>query len=54
MAAKEKQEQPEAPTITVAQASKLLMVTDQWLRVLVSHGYIPKAVKDRYESGRVS
>lgn len=34
--------------ITVTQASKLLMVTDQWLRTLASRGYIPKAVKGKY------
>lgn len=38
----------QAGMITAAQASKLLMVTDQWLRVLSQRGYVPKAVKGKY------
>lgn len=38
----------QAGLITVAQASKLLMVTPQWLRQLAAKGYIPKAVKGQY------
>lgn len=34
--------------ITVDQASKLLMITPQWLRQLAAQGFIPKAVKGRY------
>lgn len=37
-----------AGLITVAQASKLLMVSGQWLRQLASKGHIPKAVKGKY------
>lgn len=48
MADEEKKEQSQAGMITVAQASKLLMVTDQWLRQLAAKGYIPKAVKGKY------
>lgn len=48
MAETEKQEQHEAPMITVGHASRLLMVTDQWLRTLASRGYIPRAVKGKY------
>lgn len=48
MAEKKKEEQPQAGLITVAQASKLLMVTPQWLRQLAAKGYGPKAVKGFY------
>lgn len=48
MADEEKKDQPQAGMITVAQASKLLMVTPQWLRQLAAKGYIPKAIKGQY------
>jgi hypothetical protein len=48
MAEDKKETPPQAGMITVAQASKLLMVTPQWLRQLAAKGYIPKAVKGHY------
>jgi len=48
MAEDKKETPPQAGMITVAQASKLLMVTPQWLRQLAAKGYIPKAVKGMY------
>lgn len=40
--------QNEPGTITVAQASKLLMVTPRRLRQLAAEGHIPSATKGRY------
>lgn len=37
-----------AGLITVAQSTKLLMVSDEWLRRLARMGHIPKAVKGKY------
>lgn len=48
MAENKKEEQQQAGMITASQASKLLMVTPQWLRQLAAKGYIPKAVKGQY------
>lgn len=39
---------PAAGMITTAQATKLLMITPQWLRQLAVQGYIPRAVKGAY------
>lgn len=48
MAKDVKEAETQAGLITVAQTSKLLMVTDQWLRQLVAKGYLPKSVKGKY------
>lgn len=48
MADDKKETQPQAGLITVAQASKLLMITPQWLRQLAAKGYGPKAVRGHY------
>lgn len=48
MAEDKKETPPQAGMITVAQASKLLMVTPQWLRQLAAKGYIPKAIRGQY------
>lgn len=48
MAEDKKETPPQAGMITASQASKLLMVTPQWLRQLAAKDYIPKAVKGQY------
>lgn len=37
-----------AGTVTTAQAARLLMVSQDWIRQLVRKGYIPKAARDRF------
>jgi hypothetical protein len=45
----EKQPAPsQAGMISSAQATKLLMITPQWLRQLATKGYVPRAVKGQY------
>lgn len=40
--------EPQAGTITTAQAARLLMVTEAWVRKLTRDGTIAKAARDRY------
>lgn len=48
MADEQKPEAAQAGTIPSAQAAKLIMVTEQWLRQLVKKGYITPAGRGRY------
>lgn len=48
MAENKKEAPPQTGMITASQASKLLMVTPQWLRQLAAKDYIPKAVNGQY------
>lgn len=41
-------DEPQAGTISTAQAARLLMVTEDWVRQLSRNGYIAKAARDRY------
>lgn len=41
-------EEPQAGTITTAQAARLLMVSDERIRQLAKNGHIPKIAKDRF------
>lgn len=40
--------EPQAGTITTAQAARLLMVSDERIRQLAKNGHIPKIAKDRF------
>lgn len=40
--------EPQAGTITTAQAARLLMVTEDWIRQLSRNGYLAKAGRDSF------
>lgn len=41
-------DEPQAGTISTAQAARLPMVSQDWIRQLARKGYIPKDAKDRF------